>query len=378
VKLGFVQRSLLLAAACVLVAACSRSSGPKPAELRDFKPKATAKVAWKASAGDSGRYVFSPGVWDGDFFVAGADGRISRIDAAKGRTRWQTDAKAKLSGGVEAFDGTIVVGTTKGAVLAFDAKGKPKWRAQVSSEVLSAPTISEGIVVVRSGDGHIHGLDAADGSRKWEYIATLPALLIRTDAGVAIEKGVVYAGLPGGKMIALSLANGTLLWEATVSQPRGETELERVTDVVSVPVVQEGQACAVAFQGRIACFETQRGTLSWARNASGTGGLGVDERYFYYVDEASHLNAIDRESGASIWKQELLSYRRLGSPAVVGKYVVVGDYEGYLHFFDRDDGSIVARMSTDGGPITTAPLPVGPANLLVQTREGSVYAINIR
>lgn len=377
-KLGFVQRSLLLAVACVLVAACSRSSGPKPAELKDFKPKATAKVAWKSSAGDSGRYVFSPGVWDGDFFVAGTDGRISRIDAAKGRTRWQTDAKAKLSGGVEAFDGTIVVGSTKGAVLAFDAKGKPKWRAQVSSEVLSAPTISEGIVVVRSGDGHIHGLDAADGSRKWEYIATLPALLIRTEAGVAIEKGVVYAGLPGGKMIALSLANGTLLWEATVSQPRGETELERVTDVVSVPVVQEGQACAVAFQGRIACFETQRGTLSWARNASGTGGLGADERYFYYVDEASHLNAIDRESGASIWKQELLSYRRLGSPAVVGKYVVVGDYEGYLHFFDRDDGSIVARMSTDGGPITTAPLPVGPANLLVQTREGSVYAINIR
>jgi outer membrane protein assembly factor BamB len=373
-----VQRTLLLAAACILAAACSRSSGPKPAELTDFKPKATAKVAWKSSAGDSGRYVFSPAVWDGDFFVAGTDGRISRIDAAKGRTRWQTDAKAKLSGGVEAFDGTIVVGTTKGFVLAFDAKGKSKWRAQVSSEVLSAPVIGEGIVVVRSGDGHIHGLDAADGSRKWEYIATLPALLIRTDAGVAIEKGVVYAGLPGGKMIALSLANGTLLWEATVSQPRGETELERVTDVVSVPIVEDGQACAVAFQGRIACFETQRGTLSWARNASGTGGLGADERYFYYVDEASHLNAIDRESGASIWKQELLSYRRLGSPAVVGKYVVVGDYEGYLHFFDRDDGSIVARMSTDGGPITTAPLPVGPANLLVQTREGSVYAINIR
>lgn len=375
---GFAQFSLLLAIACVLVAGCSRSSGPKPAELKDFRSKATVRVAWKASAGDSGRYVFSPGVWDGDFFVAGADGRLTRIDAAKGRTRWQTDTKAKLSGGVEAFDGTIVVGTTKGVVLAFDAKGKPKWRAQVSSEVLSPPAISEGIVVVRSGDGHIHGLDAADGNRKWEYIATLPPLLIRTDAGVAIEKGVVYAGLPGGKMIALNLGTGALLWEATVSQPRGETELERVTDVVSVPVVEDGQACAVAFQGRIACFETQRGTLAWARNASGTGGLGVDERYFYYVDEASHLNAIDRESGASIWKQELLSYRRLGSPAVVGKYVVVGDYEGYLHFFDRDDGSIAARLSTDGGPITAAPLPVGPGNLLVQTREGGIYALTVR
>lgn len=367
-----------LLALALLAAGCSSSSGPKPAELKDFKPKATAKVAWKSSAGDSDRYVFSPAVWDGDFFAAGNDGKIVRMDSRNGRTRWQTNAKAKLSGGVEAFDGVVVVGTSKGVVLAFDANGKPKWQAQVSSEVLSAPSMGEGVVVVRSGDGRIHGLGAADGARRWEYIGTLPPLLIRTAAGVTIDKGVVYAGLPGGKMIALNLSTGALLWEAAVSQPRGETELERVTDVVSVPVVEDGQACAIAFQGRIACFETQRGTLAWARNASGTGDLAADERYFYYVDEASHLQAIDRDSGASIWKQDLLAYRRLGSPAVVGKYVVVGDYEGYLHVFDREDGSIMARLSTDGGPITAAPLAVGPGNFLVQTREGSLYAVTVR
>jgi outer membrane protein assembly factor BamB len=367
-----------LIALAALVAGCSSSTGPKPAELKDFKPKATVKVAWKASAGDSDRYVFSPGIWDGDFFVAGNEGRITRLDGRNGRSRWQIKSKMKLSGGVEAFDGTVVVGSSKGAVLAFDANGKPKWQAQVSSEVLSAPSISEGVVVVRSGDGRIHGLDAADGNRRWEYIATMPSLLIRTSVGVTIDKGVVYAGLPGGKMIALSLSTGALLWETAVSQPRGETELERVTDVVSVPVVEDGQACAIAFQGRIACFETQRGTLAWARNASGTGDLAADERYFYYVDESSHVQAIDRDSGASIWKQELVAHRRLGSPTVVGNYVVVGDFEGYLHFFDREDGAIAARLSTDGGPISAPPVPVGPGNLLVQTREGSVYAITVR
>ncbi len=362
----------------MLAAACSSSSGPKPAELTKFKTKATAKVAWKSSTGKSDRYVFSPGVWDGDFFAAGNDGRIMRLDGRNGRSRWQINAKAKLSGGVEAFDGIVVVGSNKGVVLAFDANGKPKWQAQVSSEVLSAPSIGEGVVVVRSGDGRFHGLNASDGTRRWEYIATMPPLLIRTAAGVTLDKGVVYAGLPGGKMIALNLSTGALLWEAAVSQPRGETELERVTDVVSVPVVEDGQACAVAFQGRIACFEVQRGTLAWARNASGTGDLAADERYFYYVDEASHVQAIDRDSGASIWKQDLVSYRRLGSPAVVGKYLVVGDFEGYLHFFDREDGSIAARLSTDGGPITAPPMPVGPANLVVQTRKGHLYAITVR
>jgi len=364
--------------AIALAAGCSSSSGPKPAELKNFPTKAKTIVAWRASAGDSGNYEFSPAIWDGDVFAAGNDGRLIRLDSRNGRTRWQIDAKARLSGGVDVFNDVAVVGTNKGVVLAFDGKGKQKWRFQVSSEVLSAPSQSEGIVVVRSADGRIHGLDASDGSKRWEYISTLPPLLIRTAAGVTIDKGVVYAGLPGGKLIALSLANGSLLWEAAVSQPRGETELERVTDVVTAPVVEEGQACAVAFQGRIACFETQRGALSWARNASSTGGLAADERYFYFVDEASSLQAIDRDSGASIWKQDVLSYRRLGTPAVVGKFVVVGDFEGYVHFFDSEDGSIVARLSTDGGPITAAPVPVGPGNLIVQTREGSLYAISVR
>ncbi len=365
-------------AAIVLAAGCSSSSGPKPAELKDFPVKAKAKVAWRASAGDSGIYEFSPGVWEGDVFAAGNDGRLTRLDLRNGRARWKIDEKAKFAGGVDVFTDTAVVGTTKGVVMAFDGAGKPKWQAQVSSEVLSAPSQSEGIVVVRSGDGRIHGLDAADGTKRWEYIATLPPLLIRTTAGVTIDKGVVYAGLPGGKLIALSLATGSLLWEAAVSQPRGETELERVTDIVTAPIVENGEACAIAFQGRIACFETQRGALSWARNASGTGGLAADERYFYFVDEASHLQAIDRHSGASIWKQDVLAYRRLGTPAVVGKFVVVGDFEGYVHFFDREDGALVGRLSTDGGPITAAPVSVGDDQLLVQTREGSLYAISVR
>lgn len=369
---------LVAAAAVMAVAGCSSDTGPKPAELKEFKPRTIARVAWRASVGDSGPYVFAPAIWDGDVFAAGTDSTVARFDARNGKQKWRATPKALLSGGTEADGGLIAVGTSKGMVLAYSADGKPKWTSQVSSQVLSPPAIDDGMVVVRTSDGHIHGLDANDGVRRWEYVGTLPALLIRTPAGVAISKGSVFAGMPGGKMIALSLSTGTLLWESAVSQPRGDTELERVTDVVSTPVVDDGQVCAIAFQGRIGCFDAVRGALVWARDASGTGGLGADDRYFYYVDEASNLHAVDRDTGASIWKQDILAHRSLGAPGVIGRYVVVGDFEGYLHFFDREDGALVTRLATDGGPITSAPLYVGEGNLIVQTREGSLYAVTVR
>jgi outer membrane protein assembly factor BamB len=188
----------------------------------------------------------------------------------------------------------------------------------------------------------------------------------------------VFAGFPGGKMIALRLATGTLLWETAVAEPKGETELERVADVVGDPVVQDGQVCAAAYQGRIGCFDEQRGTLTWARNASSTAGLASDAGAFYYVDDAGTIHAVDRASGASLWKQEILARRSVGAPGRVGSYVIVGDFEGYLHVFDREDGHLVGRIDTDDGPITAAPVAVGEGRFIVQTREGHLYAITIR
>ncbi len=364
--------------AALALAGCA-DPGPKPAELKDFKPLASARVAWSVTAGASGNYVFSPAIFDGDVFTAGS-GAVSRFDVANGKLKWRAELPAKtvLSGGVTAGGGLVLAATSKGKVYAWSIAGVPAWQSQVSSEVLSTPAISDGVVVVRSGDGRIHGLDARDGARRWEYVTTLPPLLIRSTAGVAVSGGSVFAGFPGGKLVALSLASGAVLWESALSTPRGETELERTTDVTATPLVEEGRVCAVAFQGRVGCFDIQRGALLWSRSASSVGDLGADERNFYFVDESGHVHAVDRESGAALWKQTVLAYRDLGAPAATGRFVAVGDFEGRLHFFDREDGAQVARIALDGGRISAQPLVVGEGNLLVQTREGTLHAVTVR
>lgn len=370
-------RRALLGTLLLALAACS-DPGPQPAELKDFKPAVRVSVAWRASAGDSGPYIFTPGVWEGDYFLAGQGGSLSRIDGAKGRRKWVVHLKTTLSGGVGVGEGVVVVGTAKGEVLAYSTEGKALWRSQASSEILSAPLVSDGMVIVRAGDGRVAGLSLKDGTRQWEYLPTMPALLLRGNAGIAVDKGIVFVGFPGGKLVALRISSGGLVWEAAVAQPRGDTELERIADVVGTPLVEEGQVCAVSYQGRVGCFDAARGTLIWARNASSATGLAADATGFFYADDAATVYAVDRTSGASLWKQEVLANREVGAPGRVGRYVALGDFEGYVHLLDREDGRVAGRIGTDGGPITAAPMAVGDGRLVVQTREGNLYALVLR
>jgi outer membrane protein assembly factor BamB len=354
-------------------------SGPalKPAELVAIKPSATARVLWQGNAGNAEKYVFTPAVAANSVYAGGAAGRIVRLDAGSGKLLASIDTKNRLSGGIGSDGSLILAGTARGEVLAFDQDGKQLWKTQLTSEVLSAPQTDLGMVVARSGDGRIYGLDAATGSRKWVYQRTLPALTVRTNVGVTLYRGGVFAGFAGGRLVALALNNGTVGWEATVALPKGATELERVADISSLPVIDGKQGCAVAFQGRVACFDLIKGTPGWSRDISSVAGMAIDDRNVYVSDEKSAVVAFEKDTGASQWKQDKLFGRGISGPVVVGKYVAVGDYQGYVHFLARDDGMFAARIATDGSAIVAQPSALDDG-ILVQTLNGGVFAIAVQ
>ena len=353
------------------------SKGPQPVKLVDFKPSAKLAVAWKVSIGDAGRYIFTPATFGDSVFAASNRGELLRINAATGKTLWRVDTKAMLSGGVGVGENMVLVGTSKGSVLAYDLEGKPLWQSKVSSEVLSAPQAAGEFVVVRSGDSRIFGLDARDGSRRWEYQTTPPPLTLRANPGVIIVEGFVVAGMPAGKLVVLNIANGGLVWETVVAAPKGDNELERITDIAGPPLVETGRVCAATFQGRAACYETQKGGQLWARPASSIGSLAADDLSVYLSDDAGSVVALDRNSGASVWKQDKLAYRNLSAPLATKDYVVVGDFEGQVHFLKFEDGSFAARIATDGGSVAAAPKLIGD-KVLVQTRKGGIYALAVK
>ena len=349
------------------------SSGPKMAELQPINTTVEARVVWRESVGKSDVYAFTPAVVGSSVYAASKDGTLLRTD--DGKLVWKIDVGQTLSGGVAADQGKVVVGSPKGDVLAFaSSDGKPLWKAKATSEILSPPVLGEGLVVVRSGDNRLAAYDALEGKRKWIYQRPTPALSLRVTAPPIIDGKVVFAGFPGGKLIAVSTANGAAMWDGTVALPKGSTELDRVADITSSPVISGRTICAVAFQGRVACFDLGNGNLIWARDMSSSVGLAIDARHLYVTDDRGSVHALDMASGASIWKQDKLSLRRLTAPAARRGLVAVADVQGVVHFLSREDGSFVSRLMTDGSPVV-APLQLLGANFLMQTSKGGIFAI---
>lgn len=374
-----LKRQLIVALLPLALSACS-SDKPKiePAKLVDFQAKAKIEVRWDNDVGDAGQSVLFPAVTREAVFAANADGDVYRFDRNTGKQVWRIDSGFAITGGVGSGGGLVLVGGEKGELAAYDEdSGKQQWQVKVSSDVLSPPKVSDGVVVVRTGNQRITGLSAKDGSRLWLYERATPTLIVRSHAGVLIRNGLVYAGFAAGKLAAINLKNGVVVWESTVSQPRGNTELERISDITSLPVADDAQVCAVAFQGRLACFDAVQGGALWTRDVSSDKGLALWGKMLYLTDTDSNVLALDKSNGASLWKNSQLSLR--GGTAVypLDDYLVLGDYEGYLHVLKRDDGSFVARRKTDGSAINIAPMTLGDG-ALVQTSDGELYSIAIR
>ncbi|WP_263772992.1 outer membrane protein assembly factor BamB [Propionivibrio soli] len=374
-------------AAAVLVlalplAACStldainpfaKKSGPKMAELQPISATTEARVEWREGVGKSELYVFTPAVVGSSVYAAGENGTVLRID--EGRVVWKANAEQVLSGGVGANADIVVVGSRKGDVLAFAAAdGKLLWKAKASSEILAPPAVGEGLVVVRSSDSRVTGYSASDGQRKWVYQRPAPALALRFAGQPLIDGKYVFVGFPGGKLVALLNDNGTAVWDGTVALPKGATETDRIADISSAPVISGRTICAVAYQGRVACFDLGNGSLVWARDMSSARGMTVDQRYVYVTDDKGAVHALDLATGSSIWKQDKLFLRGVTAPAVARGLVVVADVQGVVHFLNRDDGSFAARVTTDGSPVV-APLRAAGNALVLQTRNGGVFAV---
>ncbi len=375
-KIAMVLALVMLAGCSTIKNIFSKSKRDIPAKLVSFDQTMNVHAKWKTSVGKAGSYVFSPSISDGNLYVASANGTLERINPENGKVQWKIDTGKSLTAGVGSNINTVAVAAEKGKVLAYDINGKLRWEAQASSEVISPPAVALGLVIVHSVDNRIAAFDIESGVRRWVEQRTVPALTLRTPAGITIAGPLAFISMPGGKLLALSIENGATLWESVVGVPRGATELERIADTVGFPVVVGGDVCAVAYQGRVACFDGGSGTPRWTKTLSSEVGLGADERFIFASDESGAVNAFSRELGASTWRNDKLAHRHLSAPVSFGRAVAVGDFEGYVHFLSREDGAFLARVATDGSAVSGVPVVEGN-NLIIQTRSGDVVALAI-
>ena len=355
-----------------------REAAEAPDPLTEIKETATTKLLWQSKVGSAEDFDFAPALEAGYAYAASADGEVVKLDAVNGKQVWRANAGEKLSGGVGVGGSLVLVGSQKGIVYAYDIDGKLQWKSKLSSEILSAPRYFDGVVIARTGDSRIYGINANDGSRKWVYDRTSPALTLRSSAGVVVDGGAVYAGFGGGKLIAIRADNGKLLWEASVAQPKGVTEIERIADITSLPVVDGPLVYAVAYQGRIAAVDRMTGRVVWNRDISSLAGISVEDGRIFVSHALGAVYSLDYTTGKTFWRQAALKNRQLSAPVAMGSLVAVGDLEGYVHFLSRDDGAISSRIKNSSSPILPIMAQINSSSVLAQTRDGGIYAIQIK
>lgn len=361
----------------VLLSGCGSTPVEPPAALVEFKPELTVKTVWSAQIGhgvDKEDLRLPPRLVGDTLYANDHKGIVVSLRADTGKQRWEIDLDESLTSGPGYGDGKVLIGTADGQVIALAAEdGKILWRAQVSSEILAPPAVGEGVVVAHTVDGKLFALDAADGKQLWIYDRTVPTLTLRGTSSPVILSDIVVDGFASGKIALLVLRDGRVLWEKSIAVPRGRSELERMVDIDASPLVIGSVLYVVSYQGRIAAIDLQSGRVLWSRAMSSSTGLAADDRTLYVSDDNDRVWALDRANGASLWQQEALKRRSLTAPAVYKQSVVVGDMEGYLHWMARSDGHFMARFPVSSG-VRVAPVVAGD-RLYVYGNDGKLFCL---
>lgn len=370
-----LQRSFWVLALLAGIAACSKDKDvDKPAKLTPLAATLRVERLWSASVvDDKDQAPLRLGLGlssDGErVYAASHRGDVAAVDVAKGRVAWRTRTKKPLSGGTAVGDGMVVVGTSDGQVLTFDAaSGAARWSVRVSGEVLAPAAISPRLIAVRLVSGRVQALSPADGHELWNYDQPVPRLSLRGTSRPVFAGDLLLSGFDNGRIAAMNINDGAMLWEQTVTPPHGRSELERLDDIDS-PVIVSGQdVYTVGYQGRVAMLALDTGQVWWSHEASSYRGLVLDGDVLYMVTADGEVVAMRARGGTEIWRQKVLLHRGLSAPAVTDDSVVVGDFQGYVHWLDKATGELQARAQEGKTRISTAPLVVADKVLVINDR----------
>jgi outer membrane protein assembly factor BamB len=374
--------ALLLSATALLVGCAGKKDTTEPpADLVAFEQTLDVRKVWSGKVGGGSerlRLGLRPAT-DGARIYAGAhDGQVAAFDALTGRKLWAVKTKLPLAAGPGFGEGVLAFGTTDGDLIALDAAtGAERWRQPVGSEVLAAPAVGPRVIALRTVDGRLRGFSIEDGRTLWTVEQNLPALTLRGNTAPRVAGTVVVSGFNNGRVGAYALGNGDQIWEVTIANPTGRSDLERLVDVSSGLQVVGDEVYVSGYHGRAVGIDVSTGVVLWQQEMSSYSGLGADFVNVYVTSDFDAVIALGKTAGAQVWRQDALRLRDVTAPTRVGNAVVVGDYEGYLHWLDVTDGRFLARERAAGDRIGGAPLTVGDT-VYVQGDDGTVAAFTVQ
>jgi outer membrane protein assembly factor BamB len=378
-----VKRALLISAVALAAASLSGCSTvtstwnswfgdakTMPAVLEVLSGPATGRVVW-SSKGDNVNFPLSIATLDDRVVVASSDGSVRALSIADGRELWRGSAGGKLEAGVGS-DGRFAAVVNRDNELVVLDNGNVAWKKTLPTPVIAAPFVAGERVFTLTLDRQVLAYDVLDGRKIWDMRRPGEPLTLAKAGVLMAYKDTLIVG-QGPRLAGIDPLKGQVRWEASVATSRGTNEVERLADLVG-PAVRQGELiCARAFQSSVGCVNAERGSALWSRLVGGSNGIGADGEVVVAGDASDRLSAWRLANGDLAWSADQFQLRKLSEPVVLGKQVLVGDFEGQVHLLDRDTGKTRSRLATDGSPVVATAL-VGELALFA-TKSGGLFAI---
>ena len=351
-----------------------------PAELIKFDEKLNIQQIWKTKIGKGSKFLHLSLLPSGDktrIFLASHDGKVAALQSRNGEKLWNVDLETELTSGPSFGNNRIIIISRNGELICLrDNDGSEVWRVKIKGESIALPLIRNDAVTVLTIDGQLRNFSIFDGSERWMTNQDMPSLTLRgASSPIAIGNNVI-AGFDNGRLVSVNIDTGVVEWESMLSPPSGRTDLERLTDIDGVIKSMGQDIYAVGYQSQVASIAAESGEILWAKDLSSSAGVAIDEELIYAVTDTGDLVGMKRLDGSEIWRKNILLRREVTAPTKFKSTIVVGDYEGYLHFFDHKTGELVSRKRVGKGAISGSPVVIGEY-LYVQNESSEMAVFSI-
>ncbi len=384
-----LSKSLFISVFMFSLVGCSLFG--KEEEIVQVSPSPTVnnqfsiQQVWRNStAGNTHIYsLLGPINYDNAVYVASRSGQVKAVDLSNGHTIWDKNLSqstlfssktALFSGGVSADDKYVYIGSERAVVYALDRNdGNVIWEKPVRGEVLARPVSSADKLIIHTANGNLQALNRNTGADEWDVMLEVPPLSVRGNSTPTIAHGAAIFGDDTGHVNAYYINNGQLIWQQRISQPSGSTEIAKLNDVDSTPVIEGNLAYAIGYNGNVVALDLSNGQIVWRKEMGSTHSFVVDSQQLFVVDQNDNVRAVSKNGGTILWTQAGLLHRQLTDPVIYENYIVVGDFEGYLYWLDKDKGEIVAKTQVSSSGLISKPLVVDN-KIVVQAKNGDIYA----
>lgn len=283
---------------------------------------------------------------------------------------------SRIISGVSVGYNTFLYADADGIIYAHDSNsGELKWTKALEDVVLSEILITSTAVYVQTSSDVLYGLDLQNGETQWSKKAQAPLLSIRGTASPITFEGLIFTSFSNGRLAAVREVDGIQLWEKPISRLKGSTELEKLMDADSKAVPINEDIFVANYNGSLTRFNIRNGEKVFSVDHSTLKPIILYKSTITSINTDQEIIGFNAINGTEIWRSQKFKNRDITDLILYDDKLYFGDFEGYIHEINPENGMITGLVKTELKSIKQ--IAIYSDKLIVQDTDGSISGFDL-